>query len=707
MPDKEIMLQIRKREEELAWSFVDAYAKALTNAMDTMPGEQAEVMATRDALTALVEGWRELADLYDRAKLKGAKSSHIDPLHHAAQQLDIVIKSLQQPRRAPLGELQQPRDGAAFSAGLDEPRHRFQVAEGASGTVCTAMVERNGVDEDCGRYASHPAHRLEGPVPAGSPGGIDALIADSVARHKALDAEDVPDFRGPGDLADPNVGSASAPDFPGQVSGDEVAAYLRGEADDLPGEPLQPSSVRDQTPKCRACGENPPAEGKAICDYCSAFPDEILVDMIKVRQDHPQQTEFKMTPEEAAAWKRGEVDPESELAAYLRDALGEPGPGQWSAHGDAHAGALLSDPIRNSAREALETMPVSATIPPLPLPGQPGDAGSGYGHDYIPPGGVPATYAELMTPVPLAALPPHISHSQIGTVGECGVKYRLTRIGRVPDRDGGADWPETLHEIPQWALIGGSAFHATIEALERWACVPGNGDMNLAAIVPNTETMWSEHFGAEIQKIEASVPVPRSRWRASKGGAEGETWWNVNGPLMIEHYLKARPAEPTAMLPVSVDPHQLGKLAPAIEIEYTVAVQTPYGAIDYRAIIDRVTVRSDPQTGATTLVIRDYKTGDKMPYTHEQLGEYANVLRLRGVPPQVHIVGTYFNARKGAWMPVIDLDQAYSPEWFTYHVTTGHAQRLALTQGPTPARPSTFCGGCPVRWACPVMAAGR
>jgi hypothetical protein len=415
------------------------------------------------------------------------------------------------------------------------------------------------------------------------------------------------------------------------VSGDEVAAYLRGEADDLPGEPLQPSSVRDQT---------------------------------------------------------APAPPES------------PNPGTWAMNSSAPLVEIREDALRLSPIE--ETM--NATIPPLPLLGQPGDAGSSYGHDYIPPGGVPATYAELMTPVPLAALPPHISHSQIGTVGECGVKYRLQRIGRVPDRDGGADWSETLHEIPQWALIGGAAFHAAIEALERWACVPGNGDMNLAAIVPNTETMWSEHFGAEIQKTEASVPVPRSRWRASKGGAEGETWWNVNGPLMIERYLKARPAEPTAMIYNGAQ-EAVGSSAVAIELERTVAVQTPYGDIDYRAIIDRVTVRSDPQTGATTLVIRDYKTGDRMPYTHEQLGEYANVLRLLGVPPRVRIVGTYFNARKGVWTPEIDLDRAYSPEWFTYHVTTGHAQRLALTQGPTPARPSTFCGGCPVRWACPVREA--
>jgi hypothetical protein len=559
MPDKEIMLQIRKREEDRPWAALDE--------LDTMP-------------------------------------------------TDITAELF----RAALGSLGK----------------------------CSATVARDGDMEYCDRFTSHPAHRLEGPVPAGSPGGINALIADSVARYKALDAEGVPDFRGSGDLADPVAGQAALPgrmddgrrearraeeraDFPGQASGDEVAAYLRGEADNLPGEPLQPSSVRDQT---------------------------------------------------------APAPPES------------PNPGTWAMNSSAPLVEIREDALRLSPIE--ETM--NATIPPLPLLGQPGDAGSSYGHDYIPPGGVPATYAELMTPVPLAALPPHISHSQIGTVGECGVKYRLQRIGRVPDRDGGADWSETLHEIPQWALIGGAAFHAAIEALERWACVPGNGDMNLAAIVPNTETMWSEHFGAEIQKTEASVPVPRSRWRASKGGAEGETWWNVNGPLMIERYLKARPAEPTAMIYNGAQ-EAVGSSAVAIELERTVAVQTPYGDIDYRAIIDRVTVRSDPQTGATTLVIRDYKTGDRMPYTHEQLGEYANVLRLLGVPPRVRIVGTYFNARKGVWTPEIDLDRAYSPEWFTYHVTTGHAQRLALTQGPTPARPSTFCGGCPVRWACPVREA--
>jgi hypothetical protein len=214
------------------------------------------------------------------------------------------------------------------------------------------------------------------------------------------------------------------------------------------------------------------------------------------------------------------------------------------------------------------------------------------------------------------------------------------------------------------------------------------------------ERLWGEAFGAEIARIENTSPVLRSRWRAARKGAEGEAWWWTNGPLMIERYLKARPAELTASLPSSTA--ALSPAEVAIELERTVPVDTPYGPIDYRAIIDRVTVRTDP-AGATTLVIRDYKSGYQMPDSTQQLGEYGQVLRLLGVPAQVKITGTYFNARKGEWTPEADLEaDGWSAEWFRYHVATGHAERLKLTSGPTPARPSQFCGGCPVRWACPL-----
>lgn len=614
MPDKEIMLQVRQLEDQLPWNALDA--------LNEHPAEPeinhvvSSVFA--DTLRQLAGDWRMLADLYDRAKLKGAKTTYIEPLRHAAVQLDRVIKQLEQPRRAPLGQL-QPTSGppAHESAGLDEPRHRFNPGEGG---VCHEFVQRNGVEETCGRYASHPAHRLDGPTERP---GLDALIAEATGAltvngvevsGASMTMHTVPTESS---ITPEQIRDLVTPDFPGQASGDEVAAYLRGEIDDIPGAPpLAPSSVRDRT-----------------------------------------------------EW-RAEDGPELV---------------------DIPAGTLIT-----SARELKERASAVATdpaAPPVPLLGQPGDAGSGYSPTYVPPGGVPLTYAELLTPVPYASLPPHLSHSQIETIADCPTKYRAQRLDSVP-REGG---PVT--QIPQWALIGGNAFHAAVESIER--------DNLPNGLVP--ELIWKTAFEAECARIEATSPVPRSRWRASKQGAEGETWWNVNGPEMLRRYLAARPDEPTAQFPRQHEDGALDHAAidEAIELERTVKVPTAYGPIDYRAILDRVAVRipdgaySDSYT--ETLIIRDYKTGDRMPGDTSQLGEYAQVLRLIGVPPRVKILGTFFNARKGTWTPEVDLEAAgWTAEWFTYVVTSGHAQRLALTQGPTPARPSSFCGGCSVRWACPI-----
>ncbi len=647
MPDKDVMLQIKAHTEAHPWALLDAL-NADVEPDVTQYGPKTLI----NVLGLLVEDWRNLASLYERAKLKGAQTTYIVPLRHAAAELDKVIKTLEQPRRAPLGQLQAPAhdpcphgyavndprglcgvcDGRKIGAGLDEAQHSFEVGPGGSGVTCTAMVERNGAGDQCGRYASHPAHRLDGPTERP---GLDALIASSMDRTVLGTSLS--------DALSPISPPAQARDFPvGTVihASADVAAYLRGDVDELPGADPGPSTVRDLTETEERLAGNP------------------------------------------------------ELAERIEHAI-------------MHPESLV--PYR-TAREILETSTLTLPappVPPVPLLGQPGNAGDSYAPTYVPPGGVPMTYVELMTPVPAATLPAHLSHSQVETLADCPTKYRATRIGRIEDRDGGADWPETLHEIPQWAFIGGGAFHAAVEKVERiWAQNP-NDPFDVVTADEEAPRLWVEAFEAECQKIEATSPVPRARWRASKQGAEGETWWNANGPEMLRRYLAARPAEPTVMLSPAPSAGATAPNDAAIELERTVDVPTPYGAIEYRAILDRVTVRhemlNDRPIGIVALVIRDYKTGATMPDSTSQLGEYAQVLRLLGMPPQTKILGTYFNARKGTWTPEVDLEaEGWTADWFTWLVSTGYADRLALTTGPTRARPSSYCGGCPVRWACPV-----
>lgn len=623
MPDKDVMIQIRALEESRAYGMIDEYQARLLAALDIMPGEHAEADAMRGALLWLAENFRATADKYAAAKLKGAQTAHVVPLRHAAQQLDVVIKQLEQPRRAPLGQLQP---------GAGEPR---EIATPAA------------------------------PAPDARP-ALDALVADAVAEG-----------RGSVDTTPPSA--AATWDAPGAdpmadiiaTADDAVAAYRRG-ATRIVTVPL------DTTPEGEALGLTD-ADRSDLAKMAGALRDYLSgasnVRPVSAPPSAQVGAHDQTTREEGRDVFDGILDPQRPQSPYAPEA----------------------DNVTTPPTPA----PSAPAAPPVPLLGQPGDAGTGYAPTYIPPGGEVVTFAELLQPVPLAALPAHLSHSQIGTAGECPAKYRLTRLPRSISIRQGVEVVDMVTEIPEWANIGGSAFHAAVQDIEN-AMIAG---ATLPPSEPNfAERAFAAAFDAEITKVEASTPVPRARWRAAKQGSEHEAWWRVNGPQMLERYLAARPAEPTAKIPGAAQ-------ADAIEIELMAVVSTAYGPIPYKAIIDRVTVRESVIPGSDTppwitLVIRDYKTGARMPDDASQLGEYANMLRLLGVPPQVKIVGTFFNARKGEWTREVDLSEAYTPEWFTYLVTTGHAQRLALTTGPTPARPSSFCGGCPVRWACPIKGVG-
>jgi hypothetical protein len=343
-----------------------------------------------------------------------------------------------------------------------------------------------------------------------------------------------------------------------------------------------------------------------------------------------------------------------------------------------------------------ETMTPDGHRPPglAPTLGQPGDnSGGGYSHDYVPPGGRRLSYADLLQPVPAASLPPHLSHSQGDTIGDCAAKYRMQRVDQLP-------------QIPQWANIGGTAFHAAVEAIERTLAAGMARGHTLDTKGYDVELGWKEHFEQTITAVAATTTVPRSVWRASRRGAEGEAWWWVNGPKFLRAYLDARPDEPTSNLLA----HGGVTHESAIELDLTVDVPTPYGPIPFTAKLDRVTNAKQPgpdspESNWITLVVRDYKTSYERPTDTTQLGDYAWALRLWGVPDSVRILGSYFDARRGTWTEPVDLLQAHPFEAFQYRVTTAHAQKRALTTGPTPARPSSFCGGCSVRYACPVMAA--
>lgn len=588
------------------------------------------------ALRELASTFREEAELWTKSGARGWKSSETEA-YLIAQAVDDVAGQLDNASSAPAREPFVQTEAATTHERLDD-LVSSAVAEGR-GLLRAVTVDVPGIGEsDVTDYLSGAVDTL--------PGLAEALVPGSIPRMSEADNPFSEHAR---------AKLATLPDFCTMCDTD--------------------------THRCHGCGE-PVEHGKHACDQC---------ELIHADGPPPPCCEHMLNPDEdPAPWCDCRSDDDM--------ARGHAGP----CKRQAHLRADHDTPAELPKTWESETMTADGHTKPgvaqtlAPTLGQPGDMGAGYSHDYVPPGGRRVTFAELLTTVPVAALPPHVSNSQIDTVGDCGAKYRMQRVDQLP-------------QIPQWANIGGTTFHAAVEAFERTIMnLPHDKAQASGWKDYDCERTWRHHFEAQIAVVQSSTTVPISSWRAARKGAEGRAWWEVNGPLMLRRYLDARPSEPTFDVPV-VGVGGIEQVS-GIEAELTIDVPTNYGPVPFVAKLDRVTaghVPGHPAIGA--LVIRDYKTSYERPTDTTQLGDYAWTLRSTlarcgGPLAEVPILGTFFDARRGEWTEPVDLLAAHSFESFQYRVTAAHAQKRALTTGPTPARPSSYCGGCSVRYACPVMA---
>lgn len=617
-----------------------------------------------EALTELATTFREEAELWSKSGAKGWKSSeaekylvaqHIDDV---ATQLDnaggATALSVSVPQAEPATTHERLNDFVNSAIATGKGTLRPDIADDvtvfdpvhgvvmlADGRTMTAEFARDG-------DASGVAAYLRGDVDT-LPGLAEALVPGSIPRMSEADNPFLVGEHGPELIDRETLAKLAAP-------------YC--------------SDCDHDTHRCFGCGE-PVEHGKYACAQC---------ELIHADGPPPCCEHMLDADEDPRPWC--DCD-----AGQGRDyARPHDGPCRHLAHLRAnHADVTPSAFVRAveasgvAATWESDTLTADGFVKPgvAPTLGQPGDMGAGYSHNYVPPGGRVFTYADLLTPVPAASLPAHLSHSQGNTIGDCATKYRLQRVEQVP-------------QIPQWANIGGTAAHACFEAIERMVIEyaqrhPSGGQLNVSEL--DVEQVWKHHFEGQIQAVAATTTVPISAWRAARKGAEGEQWWRVNGPLMLRRYLDARPDEPSLMIGMAADV--------AIEWEISADVPTPYGPIPFTAKIDRVTY--DDRIGG--YIIRDYKTSYERPTDTTQLGDYAHALILaKKIFADRPILGTYFDARRGEWTEPVDLLAAHPFEAFQYRVTTAHAQKRALITGPTPARPSSYCGGCSVRYACPIMA---
>lgn len=251
---------------------------------------------------------------------------------------------------------------------------------------------------------------------------------------------------------------------------------------------------------------------------------------------------------------------------------------------------------------------------------------------------------------------------------KCGEQYRLRYRENAPQRE-------------MWAGIGGSAYHACVEAFEEM----------MKDFTPADETVWEQAatdaadgyrqaFAEETaMRVMGNPHFPMSEWYVNSKG-EGREWWLEHGPQMVYKYVMAQRGRDWQVL------------ATEVHAEMTI------GQTDVHGYIDRV----EYQAAGKKLIITDDKTG-RLPDDRHQLDFYALWASRQdwGVPVD-EVWSRWYDARKGEHKYA----RLFDPERETDALIRRYEDLRALDELEIyPAKPSTSnCKPCPVRSSCPLSA---
>jgi putative RecB family exonuclease len=215
-------------------------------------------------------------------------------------------------------------------------------------------------------------------------------------------------------------------------------------------------------------------------------------------------------------------------------------------------------------------------------------------------------------------LPMYVSYSALTTWLECGWKYYLTRLQKLPEK-------------PSWWLVGGSAVHLATEKYDKAMLETGE-------VIENLDLLFSLCWDEEFAATQAETTVPPEQWAAASRGKEDEEWWLKSGPRMLAQWAAWHTPD---------NPWQVWRTPegqPAVELELNLML----GGVPVKMIIDRVL---ENQQG--DLMVCDIKTGSSMPKHNLQLAFYAAGLdQMFGVRPRW---GAYWMGRSGSTSPLVDL----------------------------------------------------
>lgn len=262
----------------------------------------------------------------------------------------------------------------------------------------------------------------------------------------------------------------------------------------------------------------------------------------------------------------------------------------------------------------------------------------------------------------------HLSFSQMSTLAQCGEKYRLTRRENAP-------------RAPAWALIGGKAFHAVTEVLDKrdFGIKPGPGEW-----VDFEDAFYAE-IAATVLDQEDPDFIPIDDWRASGRASkawpnkEDKAWWLAHGDEWVGQYRNWLNRQ--GNFHIWITPEGV----PAIELEFLITV----GGVPVKGYIDRIFEGPDGGLG-----VCDLKTGTSPPRSARQLGLYALAVRERfGRLPSW---GMYYMSRLGTHTPPEPLGK-YTDGRLEWEV--GNAWRMAQ-EGMFLPHESNLCTSCEVRKFC-------
>lgn len=227
-------------------------------------------------------------------------------------------------------------------------------------------------------------------------------------------------------------------------------------------------------------------------------------------------------------------------------------------------------------------------------------------------------------------VPPHFSYSSLSSYMQCGQRYYLEKIARVP-------------EVPSWWFVGGRAVHEVTEVYD-----VDRKNFEKSGLVQ----LWTEVFTREVEAQSARFP-DLTVWRTAgkkKTRPDGEDYlaWMDIGPQFVQNYIDWQAGTDWKLWDgavVDFDP-ETGECETALAVELPLEIEV--GGWMMRGSVDRVYEVPNGE-----LVVVDLKTGSRMPDNDLQLGTYRVGMEVQyGQRPKY---GMYFMNRLNKSSQLYDL----------------------------------------------------